>query len=263
MAHGGHRLIGALLLGQVLRPLPAVLPTSFSEYGFAWEQRLGHGLGLGSPYGGTVSRYASSGFPDASSTRRISLDGESESCGLKLAENLGWGRYTVSFAVNSAGLDPNANVAVWLYDDRIDKKGGQEIDFEMTRWGDSNNPMGLHLGVIDRQVRFGSVAKFPARPSIYWRVTLGWTPTKQWVLAETHQHAHSAVYDAARQTTTVSKMTPKWIIAGYGEWACPSPEIGATLRIAVMKNAPLMWPQTQRVRTKIIVADVKFTPETP
>lgn len=255
-------MLAFLLVAQALTPLPAVLqtPMTFNEFGFPWEQRLGTNYGLGSPFGGTITRYSNSGFPDAPTGRRIGLDGESESCGIKLNKSLGYGDYEVWFACNLAAMDPCANVGVWLYDDRdASSRGNQEIDAEFSRWSDTNNPYGVHLGVIDRGVRFGSVAKFHARPAAYWKVKIRWTPKVQSVWTECYQVNHAATWDPVTKTTTVVKKS-NWISAGEGSWECSSPEIGATLRIAVAQNSPLMYALSYRARCKVIVCGVRFTP---
>ncbi|MEQ1761600.1 MAG: hypothetical protein ABL984_00510 [Pyrinomonadaceae bacterium] len=235
-------------------------PLDFTEYGFPWERRLGTNFGLGSPFGGTVTRYTSSGFPDCPFTRRIGLDGESASCGIKLNKSLGYGDYEVWFSANLAALDPTTNTAVWLYDDLdASTKGNQEIDAEFSRWSDTNNPYGVHLGVFDKGIRFGSVAKFLARPARYWRVKLRWGPKRQQIFTEAYQENHAAVWDPVKETTTVTK-TGRWISTGEATFDLPSPKIGATLRIAIAQNSPPMFTLSNRARSKVIVCGVRFTP---
>jgi len=214
---------------------------TFTEFGYPWVAREGD-LGAGSPWSaGGVTRYSESSGP-FSGRRRIGLSASSFSCGLKLDRVLGLGTYTVYLSGRLEAFDPSIVAAAWLYDDAAGRNGGVEVDFEYTAWRDVNNPDRCHLGVINNWVRFGDVARTPARPFRWWMIRLTQLPTVSRVSVSGYRESDA-----------------RWIETSAAEWKIPA-SIGATLRVGIWKNGPLLYPASQSVAPKIVVAGVEFAP---
>jgi hypothetical protein len=163
--------------------------------GYTWHVRAGRGGPAGnlfSPEGVTVK--------DGALTLAItSSAGGWQSAEVELREPLGYGRYEWIVNTNLSGVDPQAVLGMYTWDNTIASPNG-EIDIEAARWGDATDPRSGQFTVQpnDRH-RFHFTDRPPYRCAFVWRAgSIEFTATD----------ARGAVNGHWRVTRRVPKATP-------------------------------------------------------
>lgn len=217
----------------------------FREFGFDWQVREGQ-LVAGSPWeAGGVTRWTAPAYDHIPTRRRISLSAINASAGVSLVTPLGFGRITIYGEGCLDAIPIDAVAGAWLYDDRPGAGGGTEVDIECTRWGDPNNPNGIHIGVHHSQVTIPTpeererrleLVRVPGLAFYHWR----------WVIETRPGVARCEVH---------GWQGSKWVIPYAYEFGAPKTE-RSTLRIACWRGP--MLTTRGRVPAKFAMAGVKF-----
>lgn len=219
------------------------------EFGYDWEPRVGN-LGAGSPWSAQgITRYTGLQHDHMPTRRRMAFNATDFSAGVKLLQPQGYGEFLIYGEGRLECLPIDAVVGIWLYDDRPGAGGGTEVDFESTRWRDTNQANGIWLGVHNNQLHTmslrdreeaGELAKAPHRGFYHWRVRITTRPGEARVAYEGWQPFPGA-----------------WKEAAAGLFIAPNTEF-STLRLGCWQDGPLTTRGAMQAR--LTVAGVEFTP---
>lgn len=133
-----------------------------SAFGHTWEARHGTG-GMATWDASKVSRLKDG---------RVRLD---QNGGIKNPAQLGYGTYTVELEGRLDSIPAYSCFAVWMYDDRSDRPGWNELDFEVSQWRDQNLTDRIQLG-LHRVDGTTEKSVFPLGSFDRHRVTLEYQP---------------------------------------------------------------------------------------
>lgn len=218
-------------------------PTGFTEWGMEFQPRHGSNLGVGSPWDAAgISRYTDNRpAPPGFTNRRISINAENASAGVKLVWKAAPARYTVYLEGPLYTLDPVAVAAVWLYDDTAGRQGGLELDWEFSSWGDTHSPFRHTVGYFDR-LAAGTKTQIPTTTAVFHKVQLEQGPN------------HSAV-----RVWDWRDSDARWVEVAAVWYNVPSSP-GATLRIGLWRPGPHKYPLARRGLSRMWVGGVVVEP---
>lgn len=219
---------------------------TFSEFGLQFEARAGD-LGAGSPWDPAgITRSSQVGGPTGFSKRRIGLNAESASCGIKLLTPEAYGRFTVYLDAPLSGFDPNVVAAAWLYDDHVGAVV-HEVDWESSAWGDTHNPYRDRIQVLipgaqGPVVLSPPVPSVPIPPAIYHKIEL----------VQAKGYSSVKVWDWRSEDP---RWIDRWIERVSGYWSIES-NPGATLRVGLWRLAPPRYPTSRRLPSKMWITNI-------
>lgn len=222
--------------------LPLLIATSFVEFGHTWQIREGD-IGAGSPWSPSgITRFTRNAGPDGLTNRRVGLNAEDASAGVKLMDVVAPAKVTVYLEGDLYTQDPNNVVAVWFYDDRPGMLGGLELDWEFSAWGDTHSPYRHDIGYWNRGVK-GIRSRAPATTALYHKIEL----------VQTALYSSVKVWDWRDSDS-------RWIEIISKRYDVVS-QPGATLRIGLWRNGPHRYPPSRRGQSRVWIGGV--TTEAP